>query len=157
METRKQMSRVATLAAVAAVCALASVVLPLSGCATQNVSDSAAPLFDASDIAPVNLSVSSVEGGGVELEIVSRGPQLAAGVMVFADGSTEEATLSGITQVWASVSTAQLVCVMVQVDKSGDYWYFDNSKSDYWYFDAAGNRMTAEQGAQWYAPEDHAY
>lgn len=151
------MNRFATLLAAVAVCALASVVLPLSGCATVNVSESTGPLFDASDIAPVNLSVSSVEGGGVELEIVSRGPQLAAGVMVFADGSTEEATLSGITQVWESVSTAELVCVMVRVDKSGEYWYFDSSKGDYWYFDSAGNRMTPEQGAQWYAPEDHAY
>jgi hypothetical protein len=40
---------------------------------------------------------------------------------------------------------------MVQVQKSGDYWYFDSSRHDYWYFDSTGAMMTREEGAQWYS------
>ncbi|MDQ3022775.1 MAG: hypothetical protein M3R04_00085, partial [bacterium] len=149
MDHKKGFGRFAAVVAIATACALASIVLPLSGCSTLNVSDNAEPLFDAGDIAPVNLSVPSLAGGGVSVEIDSRGPALAEGMMVFADGSMEEATLSGVTTVWESVNTVPLVCVMVRVQKD-DYWYFDNSKGDYWYFDNTGQRMTMEQGAVLY-------
>src|SRR5688500_373565 len=89
-----------------ALCALALA----GGCSTLNVADTANPLFDASEIAPVNLQVSSLDDGGWSMELDSRGPELTEAVLVYADGTTEVAELSGMTATVLSESTLQLVC-----------------------------------------------
>jgi hypothetical protein len=129
-------------------CALAGALL--GSCSTANVSGTAGPLFDSSDIAPLNLTTSSTADGGWEMDIVTRGVQLDEAVVVFTDGVTEVAHLNGVTEATlTSNHDGTLACVMVKVRK-GDYWYFDNGKSDYWYFDSAGQMMPESVGEQWY-------
>jgi hypothetical protein len=133
------------IAIVAALC------VALAGCSTANVSQASGPLFDTADIAPVNLTASSAADGSWQMDIVTRGPQLAEAVVIFTDGVTEHAELAGATTATLSSShNGTLACVMVKLLKN-DYWYFDNGKNDYWYFDGAGRMMPASEGARWYS------